>query len=182
MDETLAEEITEILTVEDENAQCKYITKIMFYLLTLPVPPRAYHPIIEQLVERAFEVLPSSHLPQQLAKKLGISKRRRKMISFSPPTFFALKSPESLSSEGKAQQARESRSLSIANTDPLRRFSPKDCFIEGMSTLTRHAFLLPCNLSNTFNPELKASIKRSGRPTASLSEILQDPSILEMYI
>lgn len=181
MDESLAKEMADILECEDEATQSKCITRLIFYLLTLPPPSRAYHSIVRRFIERAFEMLPSSNLPQQLAKKLGVSEHRRRVVSFLSPTFFPLRSSENLSNEGRVQQARESESLSISNTDPQRRFSPKECFVDGMSFQTRHASLILHSLSNTFMPELKDPARCMAKISFDLDEILQDPSVLEMY-
>lgn len=181
MDEALEREIAVILATEDEDTQIKCITRVMFYLLTLPVPPRAYYPTMERFIQRAFEVLPSSSLPQQLAKKLGVGKCRRKVVSFSTPIFFDLRPSERLSNEGRIQQARESGSLGITNTDSLRRFNPRDHFTEGTDIQTRYISLLPRSLSNAFKPKPNASAKCSAKPSISLGEVLQNPSIMEMY-
>jgi len=182
MDENLANELENILKMENVELQEKSMTKIMFYLLTLPTLDNAYRPLLERFITRAFEILPSSTLPQQLSKKFSILNPRKKRVSFSSFTVLNLNPIDKMSREGKDQQLREHSSLSINNTDPLKKFSPRPCFIEGLEFKTKIIPLIPVNLGNCIKPELAFSEVKFTKLKLDLEQILNDPLCLESLI
>lgn len=181
MDEHLAKELEDILNIENKELQEKSMAKIIFYLLTLPPPSAELTGLLKAFTKKAFEILPSSNLPYQLAKNCSFSNMKKKRVSFSSTSFVEIKTTNKLSREGELQKIRESNTLSLNNTDLATKFVPRDGIIQGLSFDRVNVPLL--NFSNNkFNPELHQATKKFTKVKIELSQILSDPAVLEIFI
>lgn len=179
MDDNLKVEIESILQMKDLEAQKNAAYNISVYLLTLPPPPKEYNDLLLQFLDKIFEILPSSSIPNQLKTKLGINRIRQRRISFSGHKTHILPKLQQMSNEGREQQMREMNTLSITSTDTQRKFIPKQMFISGLECNTKVIKLIIYNLENNgiFNMNEKFP-KKFSKPKISMEKILQNPEIL----
>lgn len=80
--------------------------------------------LLKKFLKIATEILPSSSLPSQLAKKLNINYKRARIVSFSTSSIKHI-NEENMSPEALAQSKREQGVLRINNTDLGRKYTPK---------------------------------------------------------
>lgn len=182
MDNQLRDEIESILQMQDEVLQRGAASKIALYLLTLPSPPEEYKDLLQRFIDKVFEILPASNLPQLLKESLGLKGNKQKRVSFAEVHVDVLPWIQPLSPEGREQQVREAGTLSIASTDTQRKFIPKQAFSQGLTCATRSISLLPSSLSNKFCPKISENFSQSiSRPKTTAQQILDNPSVLKEF-
>jgi len=178
MDENLTAEIESILRTEDLNQQRNSAHKIAVYLLTLPVPSAEHLKLLERFVDKILEILPSSSLPHQLAAKLGMERKRARVVSFSEAQVHIMEDTSMQSAEGRAQEQREAKGLSLQNTDTQRKFVPRQLFTDGLPYNTKKLSRIPSDLKNRVSMAATGVAVRLSRPNVSVESILKDPSAL----
>lgn len=200
MDQELLREIEHILTLdEDLETQKKSLSKVLVYLLTISSPEASHNPLIKKFLSRAFEILPSSSLPQQLAKKLEINVPRKRSISFTTSNIHRLPKQQILSAEGEEQNRRETVIMGMVNLDIHRKFIPTNKITPGLRNTTANISITESLLVNTFNPKtvninscnmkkdtdlkmLKSQNQEITLPNISVDEIIKNPTILKSFI
>lgn len=153
MDEKLKLDMEHVLTLNDDvEFQAKSISKILVYLNTMTLPDPSNHSLLKRFLIKAFEVLPSSSLPQQLSIKLNIPIERKRSISFTNSYVHRLFKSSTLSKEGEEQLQRESGILCINNIDVHRKFHPIHKTVPGLKCITSNISIVEGLLVNSFNP------------------------------
>ncbi|KAM0681406.1 hypothetical protein GINT2_000608 [Glugoides intestinalis] len=182
MDTQLEEEMNTILLLKDEETQKKSITKIIAYLLTLPLTYNSHEALFDSFILKAFEILPSSNLPFLLKSKLGEKSRRSRKVAFAGETVFVLPKEEILSQEGANQKLREAASLGITNIDTQRSFIPKQSFTAGFNYNTKLVRFISPTIRNTFLFDGNLSGNRNFKmPKMTIEQILKDIAILKEF-
>ena len=192
MDNELILEIEHILSLDDDvELQRKSLSKVLVYLLSITLPNGSQNPLIRRFLAKAFEILPSSSLPNQLAKKLEIRIPRKRSITFTTSQYQKLPKQQNLSAEGEEQRRRESGLLSISNIDIHRKFIPVNKIVPGLRNTTTNITITESLLSNSLNSnKLLVGENLGGRrhdreislPKISINEIIKNPSILKSFL
>lgn len=183
MNDDLKTEIESILKMDNSDLQRNSAHKIAVYLMTLPPPAPEYMSLLELFVDKLVDILPSSSVPQLLAVKFGIQRRRRAVVMFADTQVYILPSSIILSTEGKAQQQREASTLNLQNTDTRRKFVPRQALTDGLMYKTVNISLMMPNLVNKaiMNVESSSVPLVFSRPKLTVSKILANPSLLRTY-
>lgn len=183
MDHELIREMEHIIgSTDDIEIQRNSFTKVLFYLLSMNFHDTSNYPLIRRFLIKAYEILPSSHLPQQLSRKLGIHISRKRSVSFSSSSFFPLISTNLLSAEGNEQRRRESTGIvPLNNLDISKKYAPKNLIKPGFKNTTKVLSVTESLFVNTYKPVCTISSRKISNPTISVDEILKNPSILRRF-
>lgn len=187
MDSELQREMEHILSLEeDTEMQSKSLTKVLVYLLSMNSLGDSNYSLLKRFIAKAYEILPSSSLPQQLARKLDLPIERKRSVSFSTSSFHRLESDKLLSAEGEEQKSREANSImSITNVDVNRKFTPRMALVPGFKNNVKETSIMQGLLINSYTPSagnLKKDFKRILIPKISIQQILANPGIVRKLI
>ena len=177
MDEQLFKEMEHILNSNDDpELQGKSLSRVLVYLLTLPVPNQSSLSLFKRFLLKSYEILPSSNLPDQFSKKIGIPIKRRRLVSFSNCFFFKLPSDKILSPEGEEQKKRENGQLGMNNTDINRKFIPRKQLENGFKNETKEISIIESLLINSYLPEKLNTInpKKFIIPKITVKDLLEN--------
>jgi hypothetical protein len=181
MDAELIAELTKIMKMTDQE-DCKRATiRLIYYMLTIPMPSHEHIPLIAQFLTHSISLLPSSSLPSQLAKKFGIPFVKKKKVSFSSAEVFNIDPNRFSSREAKTQKQRESTTLSIYNTDLFKKFRPKVSFQRGLKFETKEIPLQDLSLCNAYTGVLHSKKKNTVDIPFNLEDIIKNPKVLDIY-
>lgn len=178
MNSELLDELKRAIAMEDGPAKRDVTKRLIGYMLTLSHLTRDQ--IVENFATHAFTELPGSNLPALFAQHCGISVSRKRRVSFEMdpivvPSLFRK------SLEWRRQEERESSTLSLTNTDPFRKFKPRECFTKGLSYDTVIVPLVYQGGVNRWEGQPTKSDRTYVWTTEPVSYFLADLSCLDKY-
>lgn len=179
MDDELMLELKKIMSMTDPENCKKATVRLIHYILTIPSASPRYMPTLKKFVAHAYDILPSSTLPVQLATKFSLPTMRRKSVTFGETQVCKIDPFSHLSTEGRAQKNREKEILGIVNTDLLKKFKPKIHFEDGIPNETKTVPLIDLNFVNRSEFAVFKSGKDINQIGFKIEDIISNPRVLD---
>lgn len=181
MDAELVSEIEKIMKTENLENGRKGAARLLQYMLTIPKIPDMHMLMLQHFINYAFSILPSSSLPILISQRFDLSVNRTRKVSFGKTEIHEVNSRHHCSGEAEKQRTREDSALSLTNTDPFKKFRPKNCIEKGLPFITKKVPLHNLNFRNRWDGEPSISNRGIPRIALKIDDIIAHPEVLDVF-